>query len=231
VCFPHAGGAASAYFNIARSLPESIETFAIQYPGREDRLREAPLAEFDAVLEGIEEALSTLEGRPLALFGHSMGGLLAFEAVRRLEAAYTPSTHLFVSSCAPPDAASATRRPTDSRTLISDLKRLGGTSTELLKDQGILDLVLPVLRADYEVLNSYAPPRPGVTVACPMTAICGRDDPTLCFEEMQFWKSRTTASFEAKLLPGGHFYLSNHLGELIDLVVARLSGIGVPRYG
>jgi surfactin synthase thioesterase subunit len=221
LCFPHAGGSSSAYFHLARRFPQTVEVCAVQYPGRENRITEPLLRDIALALDEIERAVSTLKDKPLALFGHSMGGILAFEAALRLEAAGLRPAHLFISSCPPPDIVAAATHRTDDDALLAALTDLGGTSPEILKESELLALILPPLRADYEMLDSYTRSSAAV-VHCPITTIGGRDDLSVSLVQMQPWKSLTRSSFASWLLPGDHFYLAKYPDELAGVVLGRL---------
>ncbi|WP_037634923.1 thioesterase II family protein [Streptomyces exfoliatus] len=228
ICFPHAGGSASAYRAMAESLADSrTDVLIVQYPGRQDRLAE-PAAE--GLGELIDELWSELlpvlaDGRPFGLFGHSMGALLAFEAARRLERAERVPAALFVSACRGPSSTgigsrARTLAEASDETLVDELRLLGGSVDELLAHPGLLEIALPAIRSDFRMLGRYAY-QPGAPLACPLISLVGDEDPRVPVEEMESWRSETSGPYAAHvLLGGGHFYLDDHLPAVRDIVGA-----------
>jgi pyochelin biosynthetic protein PchC len=145
VCFPHAGGAAGFFRSWGARLPDGVELYGVQYPGRQDRLREPYARAIDELTEPMAEVLASMGEVPLALFGHSMGAAVAHETVRRLESGLgRPQAGLIVSGRPAPDRL----RPSavhlgGEPALLEDLRRLGGTSDEVLDDPALRDLILP----------------------------------------------------------------------------------------
>ncbi|MFJ2743696.1 thioesterase II family protein [Streptomyces sp. NPDC087440] len=227
LCFPHAGGSASAYHALSAAVAGAIEPLIVQYPGRQERFGE-PFAE--RAEEMVAAALAALpapvDGTPTILFGHSMGALLAFEAARRLTAEGQPPAALFVSGRRGPSLPQwpARRKPvgemSDSE-LIEDIRKLSGTPDELLSSPDLLRLALPPVRADYRIVEDYiyrsAPP-----LDCPITVLTGDKDPGVTVEAARAWGSETQAAFSFHVLAGGHFFLDDHMPYLADLITSVL---------
>ncbi|UBU16053.1 thioesterase II family protein [Nonomuraea gerenzanensis] len=217
-CFPHAGGAAAAYREWHRAVPPGVEVRAVQYPGRADRMREAPVADAHVLADQIAEAMRPLLDRPAVLFGHSMGAVLAYETALRVRPA-----HLIVSG------RRAAHVPRPGRVhlgteddLAAELRRLGGTQPELLDDPEVRAYILPIVRADYHLAESYRH-RPAEPLDCPITAVIGDSDPEVDPSNAGDWAELTRGRFELHVLPGGHFYLAERPAEVIDLVVGAVS--------
>ncbi|MFJ4981109.1 thioesterase II family protein [Streptomyces coeruleorubidus] len=223
VCFPHAGGSATAYTQLARTLPADFDVVAVQYPGRQDRYNEAPFTALDRLVEAVAEELAhgvaADPGRPYALFGHSMGALVAFETARLLRTAGLPSPErLFLSGRGAPDAGkSAHYLLYDDADVLAEVRRLGGTDQAMLDNPELLELVLPALRADYRALASYTW-REGEPLAAPITALIGDSDPMVTVREARTWREHTRGDFALKVFPGGHFYLSDHIHQIAVVV-------------
>lgn len=224
VCFPHAGGAAGFYFPLSGTLAPAVETLAVQYPGRQDRRTETGPGTVEELADGITEALvPVLDGRPLALFGHSMGAVLAYEVARRLEhGAGSPPAALFASGRRAP----CRRRTEDmhlreDRALLEELRDLGGTDPRLLDDPAVMRLLLPAVRRDYRAIETYRY-RPGPRVSCPVTVLTGDRDPRTTTDEAHDWQRHTTGGCTFAVFPGGHFFLSDHLTDVAALVTDRL---------
>lgn len=229
LCFPHAGGAATAYAPLAAAMPAGpadVEVCALQYPGRQERLSEPTVDSIDALVAAIVAELLP-EGcfaDRFALFGHSTGAIVAYEVARTLE-----QSHGIVTAAL---FASARRGPTTrrdeqvhrggDRALLREVARLGGTPPELLADEEIQELMLPALRADYTAIETYQH-RPGPPLSCPIWALAGADDPLTTETELAAWRPRTTATFTLHTYPGHHFYLADHLSEVAALIASALT--------
>ena len=164
-CFPHAGGSASFFRSWSERLPPDIDLLALQYPGREDRFNEAPTTRLEDLADGAALALRDFADAPLALFGHSLGAALAYETALRLESAGAPLRHLFVSAHpAPHRQRGGALHRGDEAALLEDVRRQGGAS-ELLEDADLRALFLPILRADYQAIETYRRAQP-IALAC-----------------------------------------------------------------
>ncbi|MEU2425703.1 alpha/beta fold hydrolase [Streptomyces sp. NPDC007851] len=219
VCFPHAGGSAGFYFPMAQPLDPYAELLAVQYPGRQNRRLEPCVDDIEALADAVAAALAGWQDRPLALFGHSMGALVAFETARRLR---RPPVRLYVSGRRAPTVhreESVHRRDDDG--IVAELRALSGTDLRVLGDEEILRMILPAVRADYRAVETYRPD-PGVTVDCPVTALVGDSDPRVGVAEARAWAGHTAGPFELAVFPGGHFYLAQHQRDVIKLVAEGL---------
>lgn len=222
VVMPHAGGSASHYRALSSALSGRVEVQAVQYPGRQDRYREQPAADLLALAHGIAEALEPLAGCRLALFGHSMGALVAFETARLLERQARPVESIFVSARRAPAQPSPERiHRLDDAGLLAEMRALGGTDERLLREQELLRLYLPVVRADYRALETYTC-APDATVTIPITAFAGAADPRVTADDMSAWSKHTTNRFDLRVFPGGHFYVDEQTAAVADAVVSAL---------
>ncbi|WP_062218057.1 thioesterase II family protein [Streptomyces sp. NBRC 109706] len=227
LCFPHAGGAAWFYYPLAARLggvDGVADVRAVQYPGRQDRLNETPLTSVEALADRIFEELRQGDEQPLVLFGHSMGAVIAYEVARRLEAeSDIPLLGLIASGRRAPSVhVPDTVRQRGDAELIDALRELSGTATSLLEDQEVLEMILPALRADYRAVESYRH-RAGRELDCPITALVGVDDERAPVEQMAPWGRHTTAAFDLRVFPGGHFYLSEQWSQVADTVAAGIA--------
>jgi pyochelin biosynthetic protein PchC len=224
VCFPHAGGGATFFRPWAGPLHPSVELLAVQYPGRQDRFHDPLVEDMDQLADLVTGALAALPRKPTALFGHSMGSAVAFEVALRMEAAGTSPEVLIVSGRAAPERPGTTHLDDDR--LWNDVRQLGGTSDALLDEPGLRAAVMPALRGDYRVSETYRC-RPEAVLRCPVLACIGDQDPETAGKDVSAWRDRTIGHFEVTVFRGGHFYLVPRLPELVDAVLRFAS----PRFG
>lgn len=223
VCFPHAGGVPDAF----RAWPDGlagtgIGVHAVCYPGRRDRLGEATVNRMEPVADAVAAALGPLADRPLVLFGHSMGASVAHEVARRLVAAGRPPALLAVSGREAPHAL----RPRGvvaggDAAIIADAVGLDPRGAAVLADPDLRELVLPSIRADYELVEAYGP-RACLPLPVPLLAYAGNTDSVTTVADVRAWSSATTREFGIRVFPGGHFFLDEHRDELLDDLVGRI---------
>ncbi|HEU4421790.1 MAG TPA: alpha/beta fold hydrolase [Pilimelia sp.] len=223
VCFPYASGNATFYRPWAALLPEHVELVAVQYPGRLDRIGEPVVQDMAAMVDAIVGLLPGVLDRPVALFGHSMGAAVAFEVARCLQERYdTRIARLFLSGRpAPAHHRNGVKHLDSDDVLWLELHRLGGTSPEALAHPELRAAVMPSLRGDYRLIETYRP-APGGVLACPITALVGDRDPELTVAQARDWRRHTSGGFTLRVFPGDHFYLRPHRDEVIREVVSRL---------
>jgi surfactin synthase thioesterase subunit len=213
-CVPHAGSGASAFRGWRERLGPEVEAVVVQLPGRESRFREPPYSRMESVALDLAEAVLPYlaGGQPFAFFGNSLGGLIAFEtlhAIRRR--AGLDAVHLFVSACGaphlPPILPPMGNLP--DRELIEVVSsRYGGIPAAVLEDEEFLAAMLPTLRADIRMLESYE--RPVATpIDCPVTAFCGVRDRTIPMEHIEAWREQTSSEFVRIPLDEDHLYLQS----------------------
>ncbi|WP_330305205.1 MULTISPECIES: alpha/beta fold hydrolase [unclassified Streptomyces] len=210
VCFPHAGGGASAYRPLATALGPRAGVLSLQYPGRQDRRTEPPYTSVDALADDIAATLLRQVAGPVVLFGHSMGALVAYETARRLERDGGAGPLGLVVSGA---RSAAEPRPRDvslrsDAGIIDELRQLDGTSAELLDDPEIQAMILPALRADYTALETYRH-RPGPPLRCPVSAYVGDADPQAGALDAERWADLTSGTFRQRTFAGGHFFVDS----------------------
>jgi pyochelin biosynthesis protein PchC len=224
VCLPHAGGSAVFYRDWARLLPPDLEVVAVQYPGRAERLAEPAVADIAGLCAGVVGEIAELGDRRLALFGHSMGAVVAFEVARALarEGGKEP-VRLFVSGQhAPHIEHSDTVHLAGDAGLRAELRRLGWTPEEVLANDGVMALVLPSVLADYTAIETYRY-QPGPPLACPITSLVADADPDVTQAEAGAWREHTTGEFDLVTLPGDHFYLVPERERVLSLIAEALS--------
>lgn len=216
LCLPYAGAGASVYRRWHDDMAPEVEVVAVQPPGRENRIRDAAHHCMEALVDELMDAIDGFEHRPLALFGHSFGATVAFELAHVMSAAGQPPTLLAVSGRRPPHEppyGENSRGPQklDDASLIARMRELGGTPEEVLEHEELLQLLLPVLRADFTILKRYQPPeRPALE--CPMVVYGGVDDPDVPPAALDAWRRHGAGHVPVERFAGGHFYLDGAAG-------------------
>ncbi|MET9608556.1 alpha/beta fold hydrolase [Streptomyces sp. NPDC006512] len=223
VVLPHAGGNASFYFPLSRDLAPYAEVLTVQYPGRQDRFGEPSPDTVTGLVDEVERALRPWRGRPLVLFGHSMGAVLAFELTRRLERAGTGPRGLVLSGRRSP----LTHREESTHTegdeaLLARLSELSGTDPQLLADPDFRELILPSLRSDYKAIETYRY-EPGPVLRTPVSVLCGESDPRASLADAMGWRQLTGAAFTFRSFPGAHFYLAEQHDAVVRALTEDLS--------
>jgi surfactin synthase thioesterase subunit len=223
-CFPYAGGNESAYRNWQQKLPETIEVLPVQLPGRGVRMKELPYSELRPLVEAATETLTAELDKPFAFFGHSMGGLIAFELARELRKQHgLQPARLFISAkCCPQQRSDdpPVRELSDNQ-LVEVLHRQNGTPIELLSDTELIQLVLPILRADMALCNSYLY-QAGPPLGCPITVFGGLEDNVCSRACLEGWREHTTGRFRLRMLPGDHFFINNWISSVLDVIQGEL---------
>ncbi|GAA2404670.1 alpha/beta fold hydrolase [Actinomadura vinacea] len=226
VCFPHAGGSASYFRPLSAASRSDLRVLALQYPGRQDRLRDRLLSTVDEYADEAFTALEPLMDRPVAFFGHSMGAVIAFEVATRMkERRGAAPVALFASGRRAPSTHRDEKvHKGGDAALIAELDRLSGTDRRVLRDEDVLRMVLPSMRSDYRAVETYRH-RPGPKLDCPVVVLAGEDDPRVDMDEAKAWGDHTTGAFEVCTFPGGHFYLADQWEALVEVVSRRLDDI------
>jgi medium-chain acyl-[acyl-carrier-protein] hydrolase len=223
-CLPYAGGSAHIFADWADALPAPVTVHRLELPGRGLRFVDPPEESVDALVDDLSLTILQHLDLPFALFGHSLGGIVAFELARRLQRDIEPPVHLFVSAVrapdSPPDEAPASSL--SDAEFHQHIRGLNGTPQDLLDNEELMQLMLPVLRADFTAADSYRY-RPGPPLRCPITAFGSRTDPEVSVAQLRGWRRHTSGRFTVRVMPGDHFFLHSARGELLTLLADALS--------
>jgi medium-chain acyl-[acyl-carrier-protein] hydrolase len=204
--------------------PESLEVCPVQLPGRENRVNEAPFRRLGPLVTALASALGPLVHRPFALFGHSMGALITFELARHLRDRHAVQpAHLFVSGCAAPHVP-RTAPPTydlPDPMFLDELRRYNGMPEDVLAHRELMQLLLPTLRADFELVESYEY-ADAAPLDCPISVFAGLRDLTADQPSLAAWRVHTGTGFALRRLPGDHFYLLGSRPLVVHAIAADL---------
>ena len=224
-CLPHAGGGATAYRSWTSELPPSVQICSVLLPGRETRLSEALYTQIDPLVDAMDRELRPWLDIPYAVFGHSMGALLAFEWVRRLQRGGSAApVWLFLSGRRAPDISSDSKllHLLPDRELIKELARLyNGIPPEFVENEALMDVFLPILRADISVVESYRF-HEDEPLDCPITVFSGMNDSSASWDQLLAWNRHTHHRFAMQVLPGDHFFSQRPMLQTISATLAGL---------
>ena len=224
-CFPYAGGGAAVFRQWSSLLPEGVDLCPIEIPGRGKRFGEPLFKRLVPLVIEVTEALGPFLDRPFAFFGHSMGGLIAFELTRHLRRRGKELPEfLFISASEPPHRLKPRDRITyqlPDAEFLKELERLGGTPPEVLKHRELIELFLPVVRADIEIMETY---RYSEEAPLSMTTVVfgGEQDSEVSLNDLQGWRDQTSGSFHLHPLPGDHFFIKTAQDNLLTLISDHL---------
>lgn len=230
--FPYAGGGPAAFAKWCNGLTDSFRLgstrafsgLAVHYPGRGSRHSEPPLTDLRALVENLSQAIPPLLDKPFAFFGHSLGGLIAFELTRTLRRKGLAQPNiLFLSACAAPQLPNLhppIHQLPDAE-FVNELKKLNGIPPEILQNDELMKLLLPTIRADFKMIESYQY-QSDAPLNCPIVALSGLDDPRVSRERLEGWAMHTTNSFESRYFEGGHFFLTTANEAVLKFMEGKL---------
>lgn len=226
-CLPYAGGGASIFRAWQQSLPAEVDVCAVQLPGRESRLRDPAFDRLEPLVRTLADVLAPYMQLPFAFYGYSNGALVSFELARELRRrGMRAPEHLFAAACpAPhlPDPDPPIHELPDAE-LVAELRRLNGTPDEILQNREIMALLIPLLRADAAIHETYVH-QPEEPLDVPITAIGGTSDPKAARESMEAWSLHTRARFELRMVAGDHFFIHSSQPLVLRDLAQDLQGV------
>lgn len=224
VCFPHSGAGPAAFHRWSDPLGPGIEVWNATLPGRAARLQEPFARDWAPLVSDLADAVQAAVPGPYALFGQSLGAMVAFEVGRELARRGRPPAHLVSSASAAPDEREVFPVPADDQELVRKVDaRYGGIPAAVKSVPEMIEYFLPVLRADLELAASYTYV-PGPPLPFPVTAFAGDQDVSVPPRGLAAWRRHTAADCEVHRLRGGHFALADHTGLALGVVRRRLLG-------
>lgn len=218
-CFPFAGGGSSIFRTWNQDLPTWVEVCPVQFPGRENRIREKPFKNMQELITTTVKALAPYFDLPFVFFGHSMGASIAYSLTRYLRKNNNLlPKHLLVSGRLAPHIADKNKLyALPEKEFREKLKKYNGTPAAILENEEIMQLIIPLLRADFSVCetNIYTPDDP---LDCSLSAFSGENDSLVDFKDLQAWQQHTTRRFRIELFPGDHFFLRDVQKDLLKSI-------------
>jgi medium-chain acyl-[acyl-carrier-protein] hydrolase len=216
--FPYAGGGPAVFGKWLTKFEPHIETLIAHYPGRGARHNEPSISQINVLVEKLAEAIQPYLDKPFAFFGHSFGGLVAFELAKHIQ-----SHALFVSGCGAPHLSNPHPpiHHLPDPEFVRALKELNGIPPEVADNSELMELLLPTLRADFEAFERYQPNAHQLT--CPILAFGGLDDPRIGREHLEGWVIHTTAGFRSHYFSGDHFFINTHKADIIASITSELT--------
>ncbi|NHZ83272.1 alpha/beta fold hydrolase [Massilia sp. CCM 8695] len=224
-CFSYAGGSAAPFLAWQASLPPSIEVCAVQLPGHGARFGEAPFHSLAQLVDALAPVIAREAGLPFAFFGHSLGGLLAFELARHCQRQrLAMPEHLFVSASSAPRQRRTKRHlhGLDDEALIAALGDYNGTPPAILADRELMALLLPAIRADFAMVETYAY-RDDAPLDIPITVLAGTNDSHVAAQHLPCWQKETSDVCQLRWFEGDHFFIHNRQQEVIDCILDGLA--------
>jgi surfactin synthase thioesterase subunit len=220
LCFPFAGGGANVFRSWSQCAGANIEVYGVALPGREARISETNIGCADTLCNAIvAELVNRFLHRPIVFFGHSMGSMLAYEVAVRLQTRYNwiPQALFASGRQAPHKKMGGNFHTAPEEVFIRELKRLNGTPDSIFEDPEMKNIVVSILRADYQLIETYKNENP-TRLNAPIVTCCGDNDPEVHPDEMTHWSELTSHPCTHHLFEGGHFFLQPKAREIIALI-------------
>jgi medium-chain acyl-[acyl-carrier-protein] hydrolase len=225
-CCPPAGGNAFSFSAWERILPSAVEVFPVQLPGRGGRLGEEPFRRLMSLVQVLSQELLPFLDRPYVLFGHSMGALISFELARHFERLQKDPALLILSgrrSAEWPRSKPTTFDLPDEE-FKDALRDMNGTPEEVLNNSQLMELTMPMLRADFELVQTYRFEGP-CNLRCPIRVYGGLGDDSVVVESLKAWRQYTRNSFSLSMFPGDHFFVFQRSSGVLQKLALDLESL------
>lgn len=227
-CFPYAGGGAAVFRSWSTTLSPDVEVCPIELPGRGSRFSDPPLTHMPQLLQSLTQAILPYLDKPFAFFGHSMGALISFELAHALydQHGQLPSYLIVSGRPAPqlPPAKSIHLLP-DAH-FLEEVRQFNGIPDHVLSNSELMSLFLPILRADFTLIETHAYSAAHSSLGCDIVAIGGLQDVNVNIEDLEAWREQTMQGFSIHLLQGDHFFIHSAQAQVLRLLKTKLSTRG-----
>jgi surfactin synthase thioesterase subunit len=223
--FPYSGAGTVVYQSWVKEFAQKdISLLGVQLPGRENRYKETLMTDLRTLINQLTDEIQPLTDKPFVFFGHSLGGLIAFELCRELRRRnQSLPAHLFISAFRTPDMPNPNPElhNLNDQQLIQKIREYGGTPESILSSVELMALFTPILKADFKLFETYEHQREA-PLACPVTTFCGRADNIVKPEYMKNWSQQSASLVKHHLLPGAHFFLDQCKQAILEQITAAL---------
>ncbi len=234
ICFPYAGGSATTYMSWVKHLPQNIELVIVQAPGRGTRMFEKAFSTMASLTKELLTVFPNYTNKPYIFFGHSLGSRVAFELMSQLQHRSFPLPQYFIASGSrAPHIISSKKSihhlPDDE--FIAQLKLLNGTPQAVIENKELMELFLPLVRADFEIADNYCFTSKAI-FNCPITVLSGKDDIDITQFHLESWGNFFNTKQEIHMIPGNHFFIESHKDvvlEKVNEIIARALEIKTSR--
>jgi surfactin synthase thioesterase subunit len=224
-CLHFAGGNKYSYRQYIERAPSFLNIVALESPGRGARMKEPLISDIHALVNDLyKQICDKVDEAPYAIYGHSMGGLVAYLlAVKLKEDNHNLPLHLFITGTTGPSAPSRIERKRhllDHKDFIQEIKELGGMPDEILQNEELLHYFEPILRSDFMVSENYVY-EDYAPLNIPFTVITGTEE-DMEGEDIYLWQKESTCAIDFKKLPGNHFFIYKYVQEIVDIIAKKL---------
>lgn len=227
ICIPYAGGNASMFNSWAKGLPSDIEVISIQLPGRGMRFSTPSYDDMNLLIDGLMKEIPDILNLPYVLFGHSLGSRIGFEIIKRLNAAELKLPLHFIASGSRGPQVEMNEKPIHSlptEEFLKELKKMNGTSDELLHNSELMNVLMPMLRADFKISETHVSTE-NTCFNIPLSIFGGADDTKIDLNSLNRWKELFTSLSEITIFPGGHFFIDSHTSQVLLKVKTIISNL------
>lgn len=225
ICLPFAGGSSYSYFGLKKALSPKIKMITPELPGRGPRVSESLVPSLPKLMDDVYSQILPLinNKEPYSIFGHSMGSILGYLLIQRLETESMPTPfHFFASGRAGMTVLDnePTRYNMDQVEFIEKLKGYGGASKDIIEDESMMNFFEPILRSDFEAVETYKHNFESPKINVPITVLYGSEE-KITQEEALEWKNDTLAEISIHEFTGNHFFIYDHWDSIANLIMKK----------
>jgi surfactin synthase thioesterase subunit len=221
-CLPYAGGSVMVYSKWQKYLHDSVDTCPLELSGRGRRFEEPFYNNIEEAVSDLYQSIQDqLDNAPYVFFGHSMGSLLVYELIFKIrENKRREPLHTFISGKNPPHITENNRKlhKLPDREFMEEIIKLGGTPNEILKEPELLSLVIPILKADYKLLETYQWTPKNDNINCGLTVFGGTEDADVNIKDLAEWRQYTSREFNLYQFGGGHFFINEKTADIVEII-------------
>lgn len=225
LCLPFAGGNKYSYREFVEKAPSFLNVITLEYPGRSTRMKEPLPVDINELTDDLFTQVQPLvEQGNYAIYGHSLGGLMAYLLTKKLQESGAPMpSDLFITGTTGPSSVSRTERKRhllDPDEFIAEIRELGGMPDEILNNKELLYFFEPILRSDFKISENYIY-QESAPLNIPVTVITGTEE-EMEIEDIQLWQKETTQVVDFKRMPGRHFFIFQHSFKIMEIISRKL---------